>query len=73
MNILKRKERDLEIAKYLATPLGKRKTGRLIYPSYEEASKKFNLHSTHIFRIKKEILGLDIDGERKLPESEVHT
>ena len=74
MNIQKRKERDLKIAQYLATPIDKTKTGKLIYPSYEEASKKFGLHSTHMFRIKKQLIGLDgPNGERKFPELEVVT
>ncbi|MEK6880484.1 MAG: hypothetical protein AABY22_12785 [Nanoarchaeota archaeon] len=70
MTIQERKKRDFKIAQYLATPIGKTKTSKLIYPSYEEASKKFGLHSTHIFKIKKELIGLDINGERKMPELE---
>lgn len=68
MNILERRERDFKIAQYLATPIGRTKTGKSIYPSYEDASGKFGLHSTHCFRIKKELIGLDENGERKMPE-----
>ena len=73
MNISQRSQRDLKIAQYLATPIGQTRTGKIRYPSYEEAAKKFGLHPTHIFKIKKQLIGLDENGERKMPNPEVQS
>ena len=69
MTILDRQKKYSEIIRYLATPVGKKKSGKPIFPSYQEASNLFGYHATQIFRIKKELLGTDeANPERKLPE-----
>lgn len=68
MTIGERKKRNLKIAQYLSTPLTYSQKGFPIYPTYEQASLKFGLHATHIFKIKKEYVGLDVGPERHLKE-----
>ena len=68
MNILRRKQRDLEIVAYLCTVRGE-ENGRIIHPTYEEASVKFDLAATHIAKIKMNMIGKDgPNGERILPK-----
>ena len=63
-----RLNRNLKITKYLCEITGKSKGGFLIYRTYDEASRKFGLHATHCFRIKKIMVGLDNEGKRELKE-----
>lgn len=68
MNIKKRQERNLEIAKYLCTIIGQN-NNKPIYRTLEEAGVKFDLASTHIAKIKLKVIGKDQpDGTRQIKE-----
>lgn len=65
MNITNRLERNKKIAEYLCTVVGQDNHGNPRYHTFEEAATEFNLAATHIFKIKKEYIGLD-NGERHI-------
>lgn len=61
-------KRDIKLAEELCIVVGSNKNGFPRYPSLEEVGLKFNLCSSHVFRIKKKLIGLDVEGVRKLKE-----
>lgn len=67
MNVMKRQSRDLELAQFLCTEVGKRTSGKPRYHTEEEASAKFDLSYSHTSRLKKALIN-EIDGIRKVKE-----
>ena len=68
MTTANRLKRDLKLATELCQIVGTNKNGSNRYPSLEEVALRFNLCASHVFRIKKNLIGLDAEGTRKLKE-----
>lgn len=68
MNIQNRKQRDRQLANYLCTIVDTKPNGKPIYRTLEEAGVRFNLCATHVARIKRALIGSDVDGIRKLKD-----
>jgi hypothetical protein len=66
VNRLSKKKRNIEIIEYLCEVIGKWATDNPIYHSFSDAAIKFNLSEHQIARIKKDFIGLDKDGIRKI-------
>ena len=68
MNRNKRREKYIDIIRYLCTPIRK-ENDKPIYPTYEEAALKYDYAPAHISKIKLKLIGYDgANGERVLPE-----
>ena len=65
MNTLRRQNRDLEIAKFLCTEVGTKKSGKPRYRTLEETAAKFDLSFSHTSRLKTAMVN-EIDGIRSL-------
>lgn len=71
MTIKQRNERNLKVAKFLATPITYSANGKPVYPSLGYTAAEFNLSLAQIFRIKKDLLGLDEMAERHIKPNEL--
>lgn len=67
MNTIRRQSRDLEIAKFLCTEVGKRTNGKPRYHTEEEASVKYDLSYSHTSRLKKALVN-EVEGIRRVKE-----
>jgi len=55
MTILEKDQRNLQIAVFMSTPTGTDRSGKVIYPTYNQAGAQFNLHPTHVFIVIKKL------------------
>lgn len=69
MNRVEQEMRNYRLAVYLATPRKHTEDGKPIYPTVDEAGKKFKIAASHVARIKKQLIGLDVDGIRRMPDA----
>ena len=65
MNIGKRLDRDLEIAKFLCTEVGTKKSGKPRYRTLEETAAKYDLSFSHTSRLKTAMVN-EIEGIRSI-------
>ena len=68
MNTLKRKEKYLELAKFLCTVVGHKPNGKPIYRTLEEAAQEFGYDFYHTSRLKTALVD-EVDGERKIKDA----
>jgi len=67
MNFRQQADRNEQIIKFLTTSTGVDNENKPYYPTLFDAAIKFNLSINHIMRIKKKMIGLDQNRERRLP------
>ena len=68
MNIQRRQKRDLEIANFLCTVVGTKKSGKPRYKTLEEAAQKFDLSFSHMSRLKTAMIN-EVNGIRTIKET----